>query len=538
MSYQLGPFASIGLDEPLLGVLLGEQASTRRPGLERLWRYFRNPVERTGTRIRQAQEAGLPPRLLGVRELIADDRAPRPEVVIENDIAWRVQAMVDFMFGKPVKIRSTARDPGVRSLIEQVLDAVWERSGGIALLQDMALLGHVYGSVDLLVRAQGASGGFVGRAESGAGRAADGSTPVGLTTGVPAGGVEGASRAEGPIGTPRPPSPAALQRILARALDAVRIELVDPTRGIPILDPLDYRRVLGYIIHTRRELNAADRGPSIPGGAGFLQALWRGRDWSRRKQSEAVEILAAGFRQVYEDGQLVEEEPLGNWAGPAPIAHVQNMAQPFRYDGLSEVEPLIPLQDELNTRLSDRASRVTLQCFKMYLAKGLDGFEKSPIGPGLVWSTDNMDASIQAFGGDADSPSETAHIQEIREAMDKISGVPPLASGVVRARIGNLTSANALRITMMGILAKTARKRVTYGRGIAEVSAMVLGALDETGILRTAPAERGVRLEWPDPLPVDVREEAASARLKAELGVEPQEILRDMGLARDDAGVM
>ena len=82
----------------------------------------------------------------------------------------------------------------------------------------------------------------------------------------------------------------------------------------------------------------------------------------------------------------------------------------LRYEGQSEVEPLIPLQDELNTRLSDRANRVTMQSFKMYLAKGLDGFADGSapvVGPGRVWTTDNPDASMQTFGGDSSSPSVT-----------------------------------------------------------------------------------------------------------------------------------
>jgi hypothetical protein len=68
--------------------------------------------------------------------------------------------------------------------------------------------------------------------------------------------------------------------------------------------------------------------------------------------------------------------------GVVPVVHIQNLSQPFRYEGLSEVEPLIGLQDELNTRLSDRASRVTMSSFKMYLAKRLDGFENARVGPG------------------------------------------------------------------------------------------------------------------------------------------------------------
>ena len=220
-----------------------------------------------------------------------------------------------------------------------------------------------------------------------------------------------------------------------------------------------------------------------------------------------------------------------------PVAHVQNTAEPWAWAGLSEVEPLIGLQDELNTRLSDRANRVTMQSFKMYLAKGVDGFEKTPIAPGQVWTTDNMDASIQAFGGDASSPSEDAHIQQIREAMDKVSGVPPVAGGVVQGKIGNLSSANALRVTLMSVLAKTARKRVTYGRGIQEVCSLVLGALDYAGVLRTRPSERGVTIEWPDPLPVDDREKILAAEGKARLGVSQERVLSELGYSSADSGV-
>ncbi len=224
--------------------------------------------------------------------------------------------------------------------------------------------------------------------------------------------------------------------------------------------------------------------------------------------------------------------------GRVPVVHVQNQSQPFRYGGLSEVEPLIPLQDELNTRLSDRASRVTMQSFKMYLAKGIEGFDKVPVGPGQIWSTDNPDASVSSFGGDASSPSEEAHINEVRNAMDKTSGVPPLATGVVQGRVGNLSSANALKITLIGLLAKTERKRVSYGRGLAEVSRMVLTALDAAGVMETDPRDRGVRLEWPDPLPTDVVEETLAAKRKVELGVPTRRVLDELGYVARDAGVV
>jgi len=160
-----------------------------------------------------------------------------------------------------------------------------------------------------------------------------------------------------------------------------------------------------------------------------------------------------------------------------------------------------------------------------------------PVGPGQVWATDNMEASVEAFGGDGSSPSEDSHILEVREAMDKVSGVPPIASGVVRAKIGNLSSANALRITLMGVLAKTARKRVGYGRGIAQIGEMVLAACDAAGVLRTRAGERGVRLVWPDPIPSDVRDRVVAARAKEDLGVPRDRVLSELGYAPTDPGI-
>jgi hypothetical protein len=145
--------------------------------------------------------------------------------------------------------------------------------------------------------------------------------------------------------------------------------------------------------------------------------------------------------------------------------------------------------------------------------------------------TDNLDASIEGFGGDADSPSERQHIEELREAMDKASGVTPAAAGHIRARIGNLTSENALRISLMGTLAKIKRKRITYGAGIAQLCDLILHALHEHGVFLSDERERRVEIAWSDPLPSDQTRRLNDALLKARLGV-PLETLRgELGYA-------
>ena len=218
-----------------------------------------------------------------------------------------------------------------------------------------------------------------------------------------------------------------------------------------------------------------------------------------------------------------------NVLGLVPVVHVQNVAQPYYYEGISDVEQLIGLQDELNTRLSDRASRITFQAFKMYLAKGLEGFENKPISPGRMWCTDNPDASIEAFGGDASVPSEDRHISEIREAMDKVSGVTPVVAGVLKNKIGNLTSGVALKMTFMGMLARTARKQLTYGEGLKDVCRLVLHVLDVCRVYPTKPSEREIEVQFPNPLPENMTERLEEARIKKELGVSEERVLEELG---------
>src|SRR5437763_6388051 len=137
------------------------------PRYRRLWAYYRNPMRACGVSdadrgserpYRQAQEWGLPSRITGMRsgaDIFAAqpvDGVARKEVVIENDIGWRVDTMVDYLFGKALVINSAAPDPRRRATIDQLLRLIIAQSGGITFLQQVALLGSVYGFVDVLVK--------------------------------------------------------------------------------------------------------------------------------------------------------------------------------------------------------------------------------------------------------------------------------------------------------------------------------------------------------------------------------------------------
>jgi hypothetical protein len=256
----------------------------------------------------------------------------------------------------------------------------------------------------------------------------------------------------------------------------------------------------------------------------FSSGKKRGQD---RQRIAVTEIISSKSWQRYEEKELVAEGKLG--MGFMPVVHIQNIAQPYYYEGLSDVEPLMGLQDELNTRLSDRANRITFQSFKMYLGKGIEGFEDRPVSPGRMCYTDNPEANIEEFGGDGDCPSENNHINEIREALDKTSGISPLAAGILRGKVGNLTSAVALKLTLMGMLSKTERKRYTYGDGLKKICRMILKMLDKSGIYRTTSRDREIEIIFPSPLPENLIEKLREAKMKKELGVSTEQVLRELG---------
>ncbi|MEM1424265.1 MAG: hypothetical protein AAGH64_09700 [Planctomycetota bacterium] len=464
--YDLSGFEDAGLTRERLASLLDEHEKRVAPMCERLWGYYANEervrVDALGGVVRERYQAGgLPGRLR--RRGAGDDRADTPTVVIENDIAWRVNALVDLAFGELPTVEAEGDDA---ALVGRCVRAAFEASGGDVFLRDVALLGSVHGWVDLVVRTEAVFERVAGMSRGEIERGGD-----------------------------------ALAEELA---GLVRIEAVSPERGVALVSERDYRAIDAYVIRTRVGSGDAER--------------------------EVLEVLSDRRRRVFVDGEA--ESDAANRLGVLPVVHVQHQSVPFRYAGVGEVAGLIALQDELNTRLSDRAHRVTMQSFNMYLAKGLEGVSELAVGPGKVWLTDNPDAAVHAFGGDGHSPSEESHIDELREALDKASGVSPVVLGVVRAKLGHLSSVNALRMTLLGVLTKTRQRRLSYGRGLSACADVVLRTLEGAGALRGG-VKRTVGFRWRDALPTTEEERLRSARSKLELGADADEVLDGLGLGAE-----
>ena len=555
--------------DPLLQNLLQRQSHYHR-----LWAYYRNPMrlhapdssENGSARpYRQAQEWGLPSRLTGVRSGCDLDSIPlstgvaRKEIVIENDIGWRIDTTVDYLFGKPLVIQSAAPDPARRQFISDLLRLILANHGGIQFLQQLALLGAVHGFVDILVKFHpvGGPGGAADAPDCPTDNSCangDSCATGGLSDSAPStpdcGNLQSLghppvspqSHPDGPTpsqgsadASPRtlPPhlaKPASQlddsastgattpsrEALLQRLSRMVQLEIIEPARALPVFSSTDSRNLLAYAQF--HYLPAQEKKRSL---------FDRFRPQTHATRAIALELITPAHWQRYQDNRLVAQG--ANTLGRIPLVHIQNVAVPFEYAGAGEVEPLIPLQDELNTRLSDRANRITFQSFKMYLGKGLETFNDHPVAPGRMWMTDNENADILTFGGDSNCPSEDAHLADLREALDKISSVTPIAAGAIKNRIGRLTSAAALRITLLALLSRTEKKRTAYGMGIQQICELSLAWLHHAGLFSTTPDERQIELHWPSPLPENDLEKLQEADTKIRLGIPREIVLRELG---------
>ena len=207
-------------------------------------------VNESGRGYVQAQEYGLPARITGLARGIPAgvfgarvlNDIQRKEVVIENDIAWRVNAAADFLFGKPISLISRAAEGRKREEIEAILKALFAANGGPGFFQDMAVLGSVYGFVDCFLRP---------------------GDP--LTT--------RSSSSSHPSSLP-------LSSVLQWA-QAIDLELIEAPRALPVLDEDDYRVIRYYVQHFQQRKNAVGHQGSflsrLVGGIGYQAGPPSGR---------------------------------------------------------------------------------------------------------------------------------------------------------------------------------------------------------------------------------------------------------------------
>lgn len=464
------------------------------------------------------QELGLPPRILGydatnvlglaneTQRTARQLKLQRKEPVTQNEIGWRVDTVNDYLYGehehKPrlcIKSELEEENPELAEQIDELLKAVFDANGGGVWFSQFGQKTSVHGWADVLVMMK--EGATVNVDKDG--NRIEGSGMIG---GVP--------MAEGQYGD--------------FAKNCI-LTIADPRDVVPLVVPREPNQLWGWVLYYKTSTN-----PSLVGAQTSIDDLMA-------REEYWLEIYTPGRANIFRSVGKGEWESVASPVVPGgilPVVHCQHNEDRRRYAALGEVEPLIALQSELNTRLSDRAYKTTMAAYKMYFGKGLEKEVKRDVGPGIMWNTANPEAEISTIGDDTKDEGEDIHILQVREALDRISCVPPVAAGDIKDQIGNLTSAAALNVVLRGFQAKLTRVRRQHRAAIEQICAIILLYANEFGVLKTTPEQRAVRVEWSMDIAASENEKLQNATMKKALGIPQETLWKELGYTDEQIAEM
>ena len=223
---------------------------------------------------------------------------------------------------------------------------------------------------------------------------------------------------------------------------------------------------------------------------------------------------------VYEDNQLVDQ--MDNPYGFIPFVQIKNFPIAGRSRGVSDIEDIIPLNVELNTKKSDVSEVIDYHSAPITLVYGarIGNLEK---GANKVWGGLPKDAKVENLSLQGDLVASTNYIDSIKTAMCEIAGVPETVLGGASA-ISN-TSGVALQYMNLPLIERTRVKRECTSKGLQLVNKMILFIGIAEGLIEK-PEEISMKdfvantVELPDTLPKDELVELQKIQQEMSMGLE------------------
>jgi hypothetical protein len=224
--------------------------------------------------------------------------------------------------------------------------------------------------------------------------------------------------------------------------------------------------------------------------------------------------------QTYRGDTLVED--LVNPYGFIPFVQIKNFPIAGRTRGVGDLEDIIPLNIEYNTKKSDVSEIIDYHSAPITLVYGarIGNLEK---GANKVWGGLPKDAKVENLSLNGDAGVSEEYIKDVKTAMCEIAGVPETVLGGAAA-ISN-TSGVALQYMNLPLIERTRVKRQCSSRGIERVNKMILFISMSEGLIEK-PEEISVKdfvantVEIPDTLPKDELIELQKIQQEMMLGLE------------------
>ena len=234
----------------------------------------------------------------------------------------------------------------------------------------------------------------------------------------------------------------------------IRITVIPTQFVFPRFDDHDKDRLesllIMYPIHAQRE-------------TGIL--------WRRTEESTVMykEFWTKDEIVIYQDGN--ETDRYDNPYGFIPFVQIKNFLVAGRSRGLGDLEDIIPLNIEFNTKKSDVSEVIDYHSAPITLVFGakIGNLEK---GANKVWGGLPKDAKVENLGLQGDLVASTTYLHDAKTAMCEIAGVPETVLGGAAA-ISN-TSGVALQYMNLPLIERTNVKLMSSTAGLQRVNKMIL----------------------------------------------------------------
>lgn len=242
----------------------------------------------------------------------------------------------------------------------------------------------------------------------------------------------------------------------------IKVRVLSPHIVFPFYDPSDRDRMLfceiKYPVLRREETGffSGGRGlfnrPSRMGRTIVYRQVWYPDRW-----------------EEYEGEELVRKG--NNPYGVIPIVHIRNMSVHTSNFGVSDLEDVIPINKEINFKVSNNSEIIDYHSAPVTLVFGarVSSLER---GANKVWGNLPVNSKVENLELKGDLAASINHIKELKESMFEIASIPVNSLGGSRG-LSN-TSGVALQIEYAPILEKVGYKRITYSRGLRQASRLIL----------------------------------------------------------------
>ena len=223
---------------------------------------------------------------------------------------------------------------------------------------------------------------------------------------------------------------------------------------------------------------------------------------------------------VYEGDKEVDR--MENPYGFIPFVQIKNFPVAGRTRGVGDLDDVIPLNVELNTKKSDVSEVIDYHSAPITLVYGakIGNLEK---GANKVWGGLPKDAKVENLGLQGDLTASANYIAETKTAMCEIAGIPETVLGGASA-ISN-TSGVALQYINLPLIERTRIKRNCSTAGLETVNEYLLFIAMYHGLIEK-PEDISMKdfvsneVTLPDTLPKDELMELQKIQQEMTLGIE------------------